>query len=209
LARDTGASCRLCRRENLKLFLKGDRCYGDKCAFERRPFPPGVHGQGRGGKFSDYQVQLREKQKVKRLYGVLERQFRRYYELAEKQKGITGSNLLMMLECRMDNAVYRMGFSSSRNQARQLIRHNHFLVNNKKVNIPSYQVKVGDVIEVRENKRKVSVILEAMETVIRRGFPNWIEVDRENFKGTLKALPSRENITIPIQENLIVELYSK
>jgi small subunit ribosomal protein S4 len=209
LARDTGASCRLCRRENLKLFLKGDRCYGDKCAFERRPYPPGMHGQGRGGKFSDYQVQLREKQKVKRLYGVLERQFRRYYELAEKQKGITGSNLLMMLECRMDNAVYRMGFSSSRNQARQLIRHNHFLVNRKKVNIPSYQVKVGDVIEVRENKRKVPVILEAMETVVRRGFPNWIEVDRENFKGTLKALPSREDITIPIQENLIVELYSK
>jgi small subunit ribosomal protein S4 len=209
LARDTGASCRLCRRENMKLFLKGDRCYGDKCAFERRPYPPGMHGQGRGGKFSDYQLQLREKQKVKRLYGVLERQFRRYYELAEKQKGITGSNLLTMLECRVDNAVYRMGFASSRSQARQLIRHNHFLVNNKKVNIPSYQVKVGDVVEVRENKRKVPVILEAMETVVRRGFPNWIEVDRENFKGTLKALPSRVDITIPIQENLIVELYSK
>jgi small subunit ribosomal protein S4 len=209
LARDTGASCRLCRRENMKLFLKGDRCYGDKCAFERRPYPPGMHGQGRGGKFSDYQLQLREKQKVKRLYGVLERQFRRYYELAEKQKGITGSNLLTMLECRVDNTVYRMGFASSRNQARQLIRHNHFLVNDKKVNIPSYQVKVGDVIEVRENKRKVPVILEAMETIVRRGFPNWIEVDKENFKGTLKALPSREDITIPIQENLIVELYSK
>jgi small subunit ribosomal protein S4 len=209
LARDTGASCRLCRRENMKLFLKGDRCYGDKCAFERRPYPPGMHGQGRGGKFSDYQLQLREKQKVKRLYGVLERQFRRYYELAEKQKGITGSNLLTMLECRVDNTVYRMGFASSRNQARQLIKHNHFLVNDKKVNIPSYQVKVGDVIEVRENKRKVPVILEAMETVVRRGFPNWIEVDKDNFKGTLKALPSREDITIPIQENLIVELYSK
>jgi small subunit ribosomal protein S4 len=193
----------------MKLFLKGDRCYGDKCAFERRPYPPGMHGQGRGGKFSDYQLQLREKQKVKRLYGVLERQFRRYYELAEKQKGITGSNLLTMLECRVDNTVYRMGFASSRNQARQLIKHNHFLVNDKKVNIPSYQVKVGDVIEVRENKRKVPVILEAMETVVRRGFPNWIEVDKDNFKGTLKALPSREDITIPIQENLIVELYSK
>jgi small subunit ribosomal protein S4 len=209
LARDTGASCRLCRRENMKLFLKGDRCYGDKCAFERRPYPPGMHGQGRGGKFSDYQLQLREKQKVKRLYGVLERQFRRYYELAEKQKGITGSNLLTMLECRVDNTVYRMGFASSRNQARQLIKHNHFLVNDKKVNIPSYQVKVGDVIEVRENKRKVPVILEAMETVVRRGFPNWIEVDKDNFKGTLKALPSRGDLTIPIQENLIVELYSK
>jgi small subunit ribosomal protein S4 len=193
----------------MKLFLKGDRCYGDKCAFERRPYPPGMHGQGRGGKFSDYQLQLREKQKVKRLYGVLERQFRRYYELAEKQKGITGSNLLTMLECRVDNTVYRMGFASSRNQARQLVKHNHFLVNDKKVNIPSYQVKVGDVIEVRENKRKVPVILEAMETVVRRGFPNWIEVDKDNLKGTLKALPSREDITIPIQENLIVELYSK
>jgi small subunit ribosomal protein S4 len=209
LARDTGASCRLCRRENMKLFLKGDRCYGDKCAFERRPYAPGMHGQGRGGKFSDYQLQLREKQKVKRLYGVLERQFRRYYESAEKQKGVTGSNLLTMLECRVDNTVYRMGFASSRNQARQLIKHNHFLVNHKKVNIPSYQVKAGDVIEVKENKRKVPAILEAMETVVRRGFPSWLEVDRENFKGTLKALPSRQDITIPIQENLIVELYSK
>jgi small subunit ribosomal protein S4 len=209
LARDTRASCRLCRRENMKLFLKGDRCYGDKCAFERRPYPPGMHGQGRGGKFSDYQLQLREKQKVKRLYGVLERQFRRYYEAAEKQKGITGSNLLTMLECRVDNTVYRMGFASSRNQARQLIKHNHFLVNDKKVNIPSYQLKVGDVIEVRENKRKVPIVLEAMETVVRRGFPNWIEVDKDNFKGTLKALPSRGDLTIPIQENLIVELYSK
>jgi len=168
-----------------------------------------MHGQGRGGKFSDYQVQLREKQKVKRLYGVLERQFRRYYELAEKQKGVTGTNLLTMLECRMDNAVYRMGFASSRDQARQLIRHNHFLVNEKKVNIPSYQVKVGDVVEVRENRRKVPVILEAMETVVRRGVPNWIEMDRDSFKGTLKALPGRQDITIPIQENLIVELYSK
>jgi small subunit ribosomal protein S4 len=193
----------------MKLFLKGDRCYGDKCAFERRPYPPGMHGQGRGGKFSDYQLQLREKQKVKRLYGVLERQFRRYYEAAEKQKGITGSNLLTMLECRVDNTVYRMGFASSRNQARQLIKHNHFLVNDKKVNIPSYQLKVGDVIEVRENKRKVPIVLEAMETVVRRGFPNWIEVDKDNFKGTLKALPSRGDLTIPIQENLIVELYSK
>ncbi len=209
MARNTGVSCRLCRRENLKLYLKGDRCYGDKCAFERRPYPPGMHGQGRGGKFSDYQVQLREKQKVKRLYGVLERQFRRYYELAEKQKGVTGTNLLTMLECRMDNAVYRMGFASSRDQARQLIRHNHFLVNEKKVNIPSYQVKVGDVVEVRENRRKVPVILEAMETVVRRGVPNWIEMDRDSFKGTLKALPGRQDITIPIQENLIVELYSK
>jgi small subunit ribosomal protein S4 len=209
LARDTGASCRQCRRENLKLFLKGDRCYGDKCAFERRPFPPGMHGQGRGGKLSDYQVQLREKQKVKRIYGVLERQFRRYYYMAEKQKGITGTNLLALLESRLDNTVYRMGFAGSRNQARQLIRHNHFTINGRKVNIPSYNLGAGDIVEVKENKRNLPVIVEAMETIVRRGLPNWIEVDKENFRGTVKSLPSRETITIPIQENLIVELYSK
>jgi len=209
LARYTDASCRLCRRENLKLFLKGDRCYGDKCAFERRPYPPGQHGQRRGGKYSDYQLQLREKQKVKRIYGVLERQFRRYYERAEKQKGITGTNLLMLLECRLDNMVYRMGFASSRTQARQLVRHSHFLVNKRKVNMPSFQVKVGDVVEVREGSRKLPVILEAMETVVRRGIPSWVEVDKENFRGTLKALPTREELTMPIQEQLIVELYSK
>jgi len=209
LARYTGASCRLCRRENLKLFLKGDRCYGDKCAFERRPYAPGQHGQRRGGKFSDYQLQLREKQKVKRIYGVLERQFRKYYYRAEKQKGITGTSLLILLECRLDNLVYRSGFATSRTQARQLARHNHFLVNNKKVNIPSYQVKVGDVIEVKEGSRKVSSIIEAMETVVRRGVPNWIELDKDGFKGTLKALPNREDLTMPIQEQLIIELYSK
>ncbi len=209
MARYTDASCRLCRRENLKLFLKGDRCYGDKCAFERRPYPPGQHGQRRGGKYSDYQLQLREKQKVKRIYGVLERQFRRYYERAEKQKGITGTNLLMLLECRLDNMVYRMGFASSRTQARQLVRHSHFLVNKRKVNMPSFQVKVGDVVEVREGSRKLPVILEAMETVVRRGTPSWVEVDKENFRGTLKALPTREELTMPIQEQLIVELYSK
>jgi small subunit ribosomal protein S4 len=209
LARETGASCRLCRRENLKLFLKGDRCYGDKCAYERRPYPPGQHGQRRGGKFSDYQLQLREKQKVKRMYGLLENQFRRYYELAEKQKGITGTNLLLLLECRLDNMIYRMGFASSRDQARQLVRHSHVLVNNRRVNIPSFQVKVGDVVEVKEKKRKVPVILEAMETVARRGIPNWMEVDKEKFQGTLKALPNREDLTMPIQESLIVELYSK
>jgi len=209
LARYTGASCRLCRRENLKLFLKGDRCYGDKCAFERRPYAPGQHGQRRGGKFSDYQLQLREKQKVKRIYGVLERQFRKYYYRAEKQKGITGTSLLILLECRLDNLVYRSGFATSRTQARQLARHNHFLVNNKKVNIPSFQVKVGDVIEVKEGSRKVSSIIEAMETVVRRGVPNWIELDKDGFKGTLKALPNREDLTMPIQEQLIIELYSK
>ena len=209
MARDTGSSCRLCRRENLKLFLKGDRCYGDKCAFERRPYPPGQHGQRRGGKLSDYKMQLREKQKVKRIYGVLEKQFRRYYYRAEKQKGITGTNLLILLECRLDNVVYRMGFASSRKQARQLIRHSHFSIADKKVNIPSYQVKVGDVIQVREGSQKVSAILEALETVVRRGVPEWMEADKENFRGTLKALPNREELTMPIQEQLIVELYSK
>jgi small subunit ribosomal protein S4 len=209
LARDTGASCRLCRRENLKLFLKGDRCYGDKCAFERRPYPPGQHGQRRAGKFSDYQLQLREKQKVKRIYGLLEKQFRRSYDRAEKQKGITGTNLLLLLESRLDNMVFRMGFASSRNQARQLIRHKHFLVNGRKVDIPSYQVRVGDKIEVKDSSRKMAVIVEAMETVVRRGIPNWIELEKEQFKGTLKALPNREDLTMPIQEQLIVELYSK
>lgn len=209
MARDTGSSCRLCRRENLKLFLKGDRCYGDKCAFERRPYPPGQHGQRRGGKLSDYKMQLREKQKVKRIYGVLEKQFRRYYYRAEKQKGITGTNLLVLLECRLDNVVYRMGFASSRKQARQLIRHNHFSVVDKKVNIPSYQVKVGDVIQVREGSQKVPAFSEALETVVRRGIPEWMEVDKEKFRGTLKALPNREELTMPIQEQLIVELYSK
>ncbi len=209
MARYTGSSCRLCRRENLKLFLKGDRCYGDKCAFERRPYIPGQHGQRRGGKLSDYRVQLREKQKVKRIYGALEGQFRRYYYHAEKQKGITGINLLMLLECRLDNIVYRLGFASSRKQARQLVRHNHFLVNKRKVNIPSYQVKVGDVIEVKEGSRKVQAILDALETVVRRGVPNWMEVAKENFLGTLTALPNREDLTMPIQEQLIIELYSK
>ncbi len=154
-------------------------------------------------------MQLREKQKVKRIYGVLEKQFRRYYFRAEKQKGITGTNLLILLECRLDNVVYRMGFASSRKQARQLIKHNHFLVADKKVNIPSYQVKVGDVIQVREGSQKVPAFLESLETVVRRGIPEWMEVEKENFRGTLKALPNREELTMPIQEQLIVELYSK
>ena len=209
MARDTGSSCRLCRRENLKLFLKGDRCYGDKCAFERRPYPPGQHGQRRGGKLSDYRLQLREKQKVKRIYGVLEKQFRGYYYRAEKQKGITGTNLLTLLECRLDNVVYRMGFASSRKQARQLIRHSHFLVNDRKVSIPSFQVKIGDVIQLKEGSRKMPAISEALETVVRRGIPEWMEADKENFKGVLKGLPNREELTMPMQEQLIVELYSK
>jgi small subunit ribosomal protein S4 len=209
LARNIGSSCRLCRRENLKLFLKGDRCYGDKCAFERRPYAPGQHGQRRAGKYSDYRIQLREKQKVKRIYGLLEKQFRGYYFRAERQKGITGTNLLILLESRLDNIVYRMGFSSSRNQARQMVMHNHFLVNSREVNIPSYQVKPGDVVEVKEKSRKLPQILEAMETVVRRGIPNWIQVDKDKFEGVLESLPNREELTMPIHEQLIIELYSK
>ena len=209
MARYRDSSCRLCRRENLKLFLKGDRCYGDKCAFERRAYAPGQHGQRRGGKLSDYSQQLREKQKVKRIYGILEKQFKGYYYRAERQKGITGTNLLLLLESRLDNVVYKMGFAASRTQARQLIRHNHFLVNQKKVNIPSYQVKVGDVVEAKEKSREVSQIIEAMATVVRRGIPGWMEVEKEAFKGMMKGLPNREDLTMPIQEQLIVELYSK
>lgn len=209
MARYTGSLCRLCRRENLKLFLKGDRCYSDKCSFERRPYAPGQHGQKRSGKTTDYLLQLREKQKVKRIYGALEGQFRRYYYQAEKQKGITGANLLILLECRFDNMVYKMGFASSRNQARQLVRQNHFSINGKKVNIPSCQVKPGDVIEVRKDSQKVKPILDAMETVVRRGVPKWINLEKENFKATLTAIPSREDLTMLIQEQLIVELYSK
>ncbi|HDZ90107.1 MAG: 30S ribosomal protein S4 [Deltaproteobacteria bacterium] len=209
MARYTDSSCKLCRRENLRLYLKGDRCYGDKCAFERRSYAPGQHGQRRGGKLSDYRIQLREKQKVKRIYGLLEKQFRGYYDRAERQKGITGTNLLLLLESRLDNVVYRMGFAASRKQARQLVRHSHFLVNSKKVNIPSYQVKPGDEIGVKEKSRKVAQIVEAMETVVRRGVPDWIDVDKEKVTGTLKALPSREDLTMPIQEQLVIELYSK
>ena len=209
LARYVEATCRLCKRENLKLFLKGDRCYTDRCAFERRSYAPGQHGQRRGGKLSGYGIQLREKQKVKRIYGVLEGQFRRYYSRADRQKGITGTNLLILLERRLDTMVYRMGFSSSRNQARQLVGHNHFTVNGSKVNIPSYQVKIGDVIEVKENSRKIPVILEAMETVVRREMPSWLEVDGGNLRGVVKAFPNREELTMPINEQLIVELYSK
>ena len=210
MARHIGASCKLCRRENLKLFLKGDRCYADKCSFERRSYPPGQHGQGqRREKYSDYRIQLREKQKVKRIYGVLEKQFRNYYFRAERQKGVVGTNLLVLLERRLDNVVFRMGFASSRNQARQLIRHNHFMVNNRKVNIPSFLVKPGDVVEVKKASQKNSQILEAIETVVRRGIPDWVDIEKEKFRGTLTVFPDRESLTMPIQEQLIVELYSK
>jgi small subunit ribosomal protein S4 len=208
LARYKDSFCRLCRREGLKLFLKGDRCYSDKCAFERRGYAPGDHGQLRR-KFSDYGVQLREKQKLKRMYGLLERQFRGYFEKADRQKGITGTNLLIFLERRLDNMVFRMGFANSRTEARQLVRHKHFSVNGKAVNIPSYMVKSGSEIVVREKSRKVERILDAMETVARRGVPQWLELDKDNFRGLVKTLPSREELTMPIQEQLVVELYSK
>lgn len=208
MARYIESGCRLCRRENLKLYLKGDRCYSDKCAFERRSYPPGQHGQGRP-KFSSYGVQLREKQKVKRMYGLVEKQFRNFFAKAERQKGITGTNLLILLERRLDNMVYRLGFGNSRNEARQLVQHNHFNVNGRKVSIPSYLVKIGDVIELREKSRKSAKINDSLEGVARRGIPSWLELDKEHYRGRILALPSREDLTMPIKEQLIVELYSK
>ena len=209
MARYVGSVCRLCRRENLKMFLKGDRCYSDKCAFDRRGYAPGQHGQRRRAKISDYGVQLREKQKVKRMYGLLEGQFRGLFKKADQKRGITGTNLLVFLERRLDNVVFRLGFANSRTQARHLVRHNHFTVNGKKTNIPSYLVHTGDIIQVREKSRKVQVVLDAMETVVRRGIPTWLEVEKEAFSGTVKSYPTREELTMPIQEQLIVELYSK
>jgi small subunit ribosomal protein S4 len=191
------------------LFLKGDRCYGEKCALERRGYAPGEHGQLRRKQQSDYGVQLREKQKMKRMYGLLEKQFRGYFKKADQKKGITGTNLLLYLERRLDNMIYRLGFANSRNEARQLIRHNHFSVNGKKVNIPSYLVNVGDVIEITEASRGNNKIVEAMETVARRGIPQWLELEQENFKGKVKMFPTRDELTMPIQEQLVVELYSK
>ena len=208
MERYRGSLCRLCRSEGLKLFLKGDRCYSDKCAFERRGYAPGEHGQSRR-KRTDYGVQLREKQKLKRMYGLLERQFRGYFAKADKKQGVTGTNLLVFLERRLDNMVYRLGLANSRNEARQLIKHDHFLVNGKKVNIPSYMVTVGDQIQVKEKSRKVSRIVEAVDTVARRGIPQWLELDKDNFTGTVKRFPSREELVMPIQEQLVVELYSK
>lgn len=208
MARYTGPSCRLCRRENTELFLKGDRCYTDKCAIKRRNYPPGQHGQGRS-KTSDYGVQLREKQKVKRMYGLLEKQFRGYFERADRMKGVTGTNLLTLLERRLDNVVYRLGFASSRAESRQLVSHGHFTLNGRKATIPSIQVKTGDRVELREKSHKVVQINESLDAVVRRGIPQWLELERDAFKGTVKVLPVREDISTPIQEQLIVELYSK
>lgn len=209
MARYRGSVCRICRRENLKLFLKGDRCYSDKCAFDRRGYAPGEHGQRRRGKTSDYGIQLREKQKVKRMYGLSEKQFHIFFQRADRQKGITGTNLLVALERRIDNVVYRLGFVDSRTQGRHFVRHKHFLVNGKKVNIPSYLLKVGDVIEIREKSKKIQAISDSLSGVVRRGIPQWLDLEKENMKGSVKALPVREDITMPIQEQLIVELYSK
>jgi small subunit ribosomal protein S4 len=208
VARYTGAVCRLCRREGLKLFLKGERCYTDKCAIERRNYPPGEHGQARP-KFSEYSVQLREKQKLRRMYGVLEGQFRRYFEMADRAKGVTGEILLQLLERRLDNVVYRIGFATSRSEARQLVRHGHFRVNGRKVNVPSYLIRAGDSVGVRERSQKVARIQEALELAQRRGIPDWLEVTPESFAGRVKALPVRSDLTMPINEKLVVELYSK
>lgn len=208
MARYRGAECRLCRREGLKMFLKGSRCYTDKCAVERKENPPGQHGRTRS-KFSDYGNQLREKQKVKRMYGILEKQCRIYFRKASRQKGVTGDNFLFLLERRLDNVVFRLGFATSRNEARQLVTHRHFKVNGSLVDIPSFLVKLGDIIEPKEKSKKVARITEAIESVDRRGVPRWLELDKPNFKGKISDFPTREEITIPIQEQLIVELLSR
>ncbi|HXV80886.1 MAG TPA: 30S ribosomal protein S4 [Candidatus Binatia bacterium] len=208
MARYTESVCRLCRRENLKLFLKGERCYTDKCAIERRNYPPGQHGQKRP-KFSEYSIQLREKQKVKRMYGLLENQFRRTFDRASREKGITGEALLVLLERRLDNVAYRLGFASSRAEGRLLVRQGHILVNGKRVNIPSYGVRVGEEISVKEESRQMARVLTALEGAQRRGVPEWVELNRETFSGRIKLMPTRSDITMPINEKLIVELYSK
>ena len=209
MARYTQAVCRLCRRERMKLFLKGDRCFKEKCAIERRSYPPGQHGQRRSRRPSGYGPQLREKQKVKRIYGVLEKQFRSYFREAERRKGITGQNLLSMLERRLDNVVYSLGFASSRAQARQLIRHGHIQVGGKKTTIPSYQVDVDQEIAVKEASRKNDFVRASVETARGRGIPSWLEMDADSFTGKVVALPTRDEIKLPVEEQLIVELYSR
>ncbi|MGB9892727.1 30S ribosomal protein S4 [Thermodesulfovibrio yellowstonii] len=208
MARYTGSLCRLCRRESMKMFLKGTRCYTEKCAFERRKYPPGQHGHNRG-KLSDYGLQLREKQKVKRIYGVMERQFKNYFEKATKMKGVTGENLLKLLERRLDNVIYRMGFAMNRRQARQLVRHGYFTVNGKKVDIPSYLVRPGDIIEIVQPGKELEIIKESLALAEQRGFPVWLEVNAEEMKGKFVRLPEREEMQLPVQEQLIVEFYSK
>lgn len=209
MSRYSGPVCRQCRRENSKLFLKGDRCYTDKCALERRNYAPGQHGQRRT-KVSDYGTQLREKQKVKRTYGLQEKQFRLYFSKADRMKGVTGENLLILLERRLDSVIYRLGFSISRAQARTLVRHGHFQVNGQKVNVPSFLVRPNDTVILREKSREVTCINESLDSVMRRGVPSWMELERDAFKGTMKTLPVRSEMTTPeFNEQLIVELYSK
>ncbi len=210
MARYVGAECRQCRREGVKLFLKGNKCTTDKCAIERRGYPPGQHTDTGRQKVSDYGKQLREKQKLRRTYGILERQFRRYYESASRKHGVTGEMLLQMLERRLDNVVYRMGFAVNRLASRQLVSHGHVRVNGRKVDIPSYEVKVGDRVEVREKSRALATIKYAVETLPRRGgVPAWLEVNHDTLSGTFAKVPTREEIGLPIQEQLVVELYSK
>lgn len=209
MARNLDPKCRQCRREGEKLFLKAEKCFTDKCTIEKRNYPPGQHGQRRNQRLSDYGVQLREKQKVRRIYGVLEAQFRSYYAEADRQKGITGENLLQLLECRLDNVTYRMGIGGSRSEARQIVRHNSILVNGRRVNIPSFQVKVGDVVSVTEASKTQLRIKGALAAAEQRGFPAWIEVDVKALKGTFKAKPMREELPPTINESLVVELYSK
>ncbi|NMA01429.1 MAG: 30S ribosomal protein S4 [Clostridia bacterium] len=208
MARYTGPVCRLCRREGMKLYLKGERCFSDKCAIDRKNYAPGQHGQRRS-KQSEYGLQLREKQKVRRVYGVLENQFRTYFKKADRQPGVTGENLLVNLERRLDNIVYRLGFADSRAQARQFVRHNHFTVNGQKANIPSMQLKVGDVIQLKEKSKDSLIIKQIVEGLGQKTPPAWLELDVENLSGKVVALPSREDIDLPIQEHLIVELYSR
>ena len=209
MARYRESVCRLCRREGMKLFLKGDRCFKDSCAIEKRNFSPGQHGKDRKSKVIGYGLQLREKQKVKRIYGLLENQFRNYFEKAAGQKGVTGELLLQMLERRLDNTVYRLGFASSRAQGRQLVCHGHVRVNNVKVNIPSFQVKPGDVVSIAERSQKIPTVLNAVEMIGSRGVPTWLELDSTKLSGKVLTLPKREDTNLPVQERLIVELYSK
>ena len=208
MARYTDAKCRLCRREGSKLYLKGDRCYTDKCAVARRAYAPGQHGQSRK-KMSGYGIQLREKQKVRRIYGILEKQFRAYFEEAERQKGVTGENLLRLLELRLDNVVYRMGFGDSRAEARQLVRHGHFTVNGKKVDIPSYQTGLNDLIAVKPGSKSTDKFKELAENAAGKTAPQWLSINAEMMEARIVALPAREDIDLPIEEHLIVELYSR
>lgn len=208
MARYTGAVCRLCRREGAKLYLKGDRCYSDKCGIAKRAFAPGQHGQSRK-KVSEYGIQLREKQKARRIYGVLEKQFRTYFEKAERQVGVTGENLLRLLERRLDNVIYRLGFANSRAEARQLVRHGHFTIDGKKVNIPSYMVRVGQEIVVSEKSRKSPKFVEIADLAAHKTVSAWLELDKDALVGKVVALPSREDIDVPVEEHLIIELYSR